>query len=173
MTRGRNALGYTTNSGLPADFRYRQSPTPLFAQNSLSLSVGGRQVYPSILRWTTGMALLVLDTTGQFGCGAKWCRRKKLYRRITQTTPYWRDFLRASGLNSRIFAPSSRSGRRCADGFALAWTGPLSFDQVDVPIRVTRAAFHGDPVYYTKDLSLDKAGPDTETALTRSKMCVV
>jgi hypothetical protein len=157
--------------GLPAmTFWYRQSPSPLFAQEFFGPGpVGGGQVYPGDPSMdTTAMALVVLDTTGRL-VRFEVVPPEKSAPVQNPKMPDWAGFFAASGLNIAEFhaavpewAPLMPTDSR------LAWTGTLS-GRADVPIRVEAAAFHGEPVYYRMVFPWTKPGRDTETALTRAQ----
>ncbi len=158
-------------SGLPAmTFWYRQSPNPLFAQEFFGPGpVGGGQVYAGDPAMdTTGMVLLVLDTTGQL-VRFEVVAPEKSAPPQNAKTPDWAGFFAASGLNIAEFRPAASEWAPLAPTDSrLAWTGTLPA-RPDVPIRVEAAAFHGEPVYYRMIFPWTKPGRDTETAMTRQQ----
>lgn len=155
-------------SGLPAMmFWYRQSPSPLFAQLFFGPGVvGGGQVFPGDPPMgTTGMAEVVLDTTGRL-VHFEVVPPEKGAPPQNAKTPDWAGFFAASGLNIAEFreTASEWSPLIPADSH-LAWTG-ISPERPDVPIRVEAAAFHSEPVYYRLIFPWTKPGRDTETAVS-------
>ena len=151
-------------------FWYRQSPTPLFAQQFFASSVvGGGQVS----RWdpptdTTTMALVVLDSAGRLvRCEVVPPEQSAPVQNAK--TPDWAGFFAASGLNIAEFRAAEPEWAPLVPMDArAAWTGMLPMG-AGLPVRVEAGAFHGEPVYYRIVYPWTTAGRDTETDISRAQ----
>jgi hypothetical protein len=148
-------------------FWYRQSPEPLFAQMFFGPSVvgGGQVARGDPPMDTTGMALVVLDTTGRLVRLDVLPPEKSVPVRNARV-PDWAEFFAASGLNIAEFRAAEPEWTPLAPTDSrLAWTGTLP-ERTDVPIRVEAASFHGEPVNFRIVYPWTTPGRDTLTNLT-------
>ncbi len=158
-------------SGLPAmTFWYRQSPNPLFAQEFFGPgAVGGGQVYPGDPAMdTTAMALVVLDTTGRLVRFEVVPPEKSAPVQNAKTPRLGRIFCGQRVEYRGVSSGRAGVGAAGADGFAAGMDGNFAGASGRADSGGSGGVSRPAGVL-PNDLSVDEAGRDTETAMTRQQ----